>query len=45
MNNINNSEKFRRIHFAVMAIEGSAKKLNISGDKMYNRLKDRKSVV
>ena len=39
MNNINNSEKFRRIHFAVMAIEGSAKKLNLSGDKMYNRLK------
>ena len=39
MSNINDSEKYRRIHFAVMAIEGSAKKLNIPGNRMFNRLK------
>lgn len=31
--------KYRRIHFAVMAIEGSAKRLNIPGEEMYRRLK------
>lgn len=31
-------EKYKRIHFAVMAIEGSAKKLNIPGHEMFNRL-------
>lgn len=31
-------EKYRRIHFTVMAIEGSARKLNISGQEMYRRL-------
>lgn len=35
----NSSKRYRRIHFAVMAIEGSAKKLNVSGDVMFNRLK------
>ena len=35
----NNSKRYRRIHFAVMAIEGSAKKLNVPGDVMFNRLK------
>lgn len=35
----NNNEKYKRIHFAVMAIEGSAKKLNIPGQEMYKRLK------
>ena len=35
----NSSKRYRRIHFAVMAIEGSAKKLNVPGDVMFNRLK------
>ena len=39
MNKTNDSEKYRKIHFAVMAIEGSAKKMHISGEAMYNRLK------
>ena len=33
------SETYRKVHFAVMAIEGSAKKMHISGEAMYNRLK------
>lgn len=33
------SARSRRVHFAVMAIEASAKKLNISGQKMFSRLK------
>ena len=35
----NSSKRYKRIHFAVMAIEGSAKKLNVPGDVMFNRLK------
>lgn len=38
MNSKDRDEKYRKIHFAVMAIEGCAKRLNISGQKMYNRL-------
>lgn len=38
MSNLYKDEKYRRIHFAVMAIEGSAKKLNISGEEMFKRL-------
>ena len=33
------TKRYRRIHFAVMAIEGSAKRLNVSGDVMFSRLK------
>lgn len=36
----NRTKRFRRIHFAVMAIEGSAKRLNVPGDVMFNRLKE-----
>lgn len=32
-------EKYRKIHFAVMAIEASAKKRKVSGQAMYRRLK------
>lgn len=35
----NRTERYRKIHFAVMAIEGSAKKLNVPGHVMFNRLK------
>ena len=35
----NNSELYKKIHFAIMAIEASAKKQNISGSEMYSRLK------
>ena len=38
MNNI--TKRYRKIHFAVMAIEGSAKRLNVPGDVMFNRLKE-----
>ncbi len=31
-------EKYRRVHFAITAIEGSAKRLNIPGNEMYGRL-------
>lgn len=31
---------YNMIHFAVMAIEASAKKINISGEEMYHRLKN-----
>ena len=33
------SETYRKIHFAVMAIESGAAKLNISGSEMEERLK------
>ena len=36
---MNQSETFRKIHFAVMAIEASAKKQHTSGSEMYRRLK------
>lgn len=36
----NRTKRFRRIHFAVMAIEGSAKRLNLPGDVMFKRLKE-----
>ena len=32
-------EKYRKVHFAVMAIEASAKKRRVSGHAMYSRLK------
>ena len=32
-------EKYRKVHFAVMAIEASAKKRKVSGHAMYRRLK------
>ena len=35
----NRTKRYRRIHFAIMAIEGSAKRLNVPGDGMFNRLK------
>ncbi|MBQ8593876.1 MAG: DUF3791 domain-containing protein [Bacteroidaceae bacterium] len=37
MNNL--SEAYQKVHFAVMAIEASAKKQKISGQRMYQRLK------
>ena len=33
-----NNEIYRRIHFAVMAIESGARKLGISGKEMHDRL-------
>ena len=33
------SEAYRKVHFAVMAIEGSADKLDVTGQEMYFRLK------
>ncbi|MBQ0056712.1 MAG: DUF3791 domain-containing protein [Bacteroidales bacterium] len=36
--NISDSEAYRKIHFAVMAIESGAAKLNISGQQMEERL-------
>lgn len=38
MNYIDN-ETYRRIHFDVMTIESGARKLNISGKEMHDRLK------
>lgn len=38
MNNIQDSIKYRTIHFALMAIAGGAKKLNISEKEMFDRL-------
>lgn len=35
---IQNNETYRKIHFAVMAIESGAEKLNISGKEMEDRL-------
>ncbi len=36
---LTDNETFRKIHFAVMAIENGARKLNISGKEMHDRLK------
>lgn len=33
-----NNEVYRKIHFAVMAIESGARKLGISGKEMFDRL-------
>ena len=33
-----NNDLYRRIHFAVMAIESGARKLGISGKEMHDRL-------
>ena len=33
------SEIYKKVHFAVMAIEASAKRQNVSGDEIYRRLK------
>ena len=33
------SEAYRKVHFAVMAIEGSAQKQQVSGQEMHRRLK------
>lgn len=38
MENIQDTEEYRKIHFAVMAIESGAEKLNISGQEMEDRL-------
>ena len=38
MKNIQDTEEYRKIHFAVMAIESGAEKLNISGQEMEDRL-------
>lgn len=32
------NETYRRIHFAIMAIESGARKLGISGKEMHDRL-------
>ncbi len=37
--NINDNDTYRKIHFAVMAIESGAAKLNISGQEMESRLR------
>lgn len=36
--NIANDETYRRIHFAVMAIESGARMMGISGKEMHDRL-------
>lgn len=33
------TDSYRKVHFAVMAIEGSAEKQQVSGQEMYRRLK------
>lgn len=38
MNNYTDNEIYRKIHFAVMAIESGARKLGISGKEMFDRL-------
>ena len=38
MQNVQDTEEYRKIHFAVMAIESGAEKLNISGQEMEDRL-------
>ena len=38
MKNVQGTEDYRKIHFAVMAIESGAEKLNISGQEMEDRL-------
>lgn len=35
----NHSEEYRKVHFAIMAIEASAKQQKISGKEMYQRLR------
>lgn len=35
----NQSETYKRVHFAVMAIEASAQKAHITGKEMHDRLK------
>ena len=37
--NYTDNETYRRIHFAIMAIESGARKLDISGKEMHDRLK------
>ena len=32
------NDRYRRIHFAIMAIESGARKMNISGREMHDRL-------
>ena len=39
--NYADNETYRRIHFAVMAIESGARKLGISGKEMHDRLQNR----
>ena len=39
MNPKHRSKMYDHIHFAVMAIEGGARRLHISGQKMHDRLK------
>ena len=38
MKNVQDTDEYRKIHFAVMAIESGAEKLNISGQEMEDRL-------
>ena len=38
MHNIQESQQFRQLNFALMAISNGAKKLNISEKEMYDRL-------
>lgn len=38
MKPLSQDEKYKHIHFAVMAIEASAKKAQLSGKQMYDRL-------
>lgn len=38
MTNYSDNDAFRKIHFAVMAIESGARKLGISGKEMFERL-------
>ena len=38
MSNIQDNETYRRVHFAVMAIEKGAKNLGVSGKDMHDRL-------
>lgn len=38
-NKFSDSEIYRKIHFAIMAIESGARKLGIPGGEMYERLK------
>ena len=38
MKNVQDTEEYRKIHFAVMAIESGAEILNISGQEMEDRL-------
>ena len=40
MDNAFDNETYRQIHFAVMAIESGARKMNISGQEMERRLRE-----